>query len=68
MKFEDKLIIEKFHKRYGKDVEVLRKKKERYAKLGNEFLQKFDDTKKYFFTRPKVQNLEGITRTITTKR
>ena len=59
MKFEDKQIIEKFHKMYGKDVEALRKQKERYAKLENESLQKFDDTKKYFFSLPKRTEIGG---------
>jgi len=59
MNFEDNRIIENFQKMYGKDVEVLNMQKERYTKLENEFLQKFDDATKYFFSSPGRTEIGG---------
>ncbi len=52
MNLDDEQIIKQFHKMYGNDNQVLKEQKERYQKLEDEFLQRFDDSDKYYFSAP----------------
>ena len=59
MNLDDEQIIKQFHKMYGNDNQVLNEQKERYQKLENEFLQKFDDADKYYFSAPGRTEIGG---------
>lgn len=52
MNFNNAYIIEKFHRMYGEQNEIIEGQKDRYQKLENDFLQKFNECEKYFFSAP----------------
>jgi galactokinase len=52
MNFNNEHIIDKFHRMYGDKNEIIEKQKDRYQKLENDFLQKFNNCEKYFFSAP----------------
>ncbi len=59
MNFENEYIIGKFHKMYGEDVQILEKQEERYRKLEEDFLQRFNECEKYFFSSPGRTEIGG---------
>jgi len=59
MNLDDEQLINKFNKIYGSDDQVLKEQKERYQKLENEFLQKFGDADKSFFSSPGRTEIGG---------
>jgi len=59
MNLDDEQIIKQFHKMYGNDNQVLKEQKERYQKLEDEFLQRFDDSDKYYFSAPGRTEIGG---------
>ncbi len=59
MNFENEHVMEKFHKMYGEGVKILEKQEERYRKLEKDFLQRFDEGEKYFFSSPGRTEIGG---------
>ena len=59
MNFNDEQVIDKFHKMYGDDKQILKERKDRYQKLEDKFLQYFDDADKYYFSAPGRTEIGG---------
>jgi galactokinase len=59
MNFENEHIMEKFPKMYGENIQILEKQEERYRKLEEDFLRRFDECEKYFFSSPGRTEIGG---------
>lgn len=59
MNFADERIVKKFYKMYGNEKKNLMEQKVRYQKLEKEFLQRFDDSDKYYVSSPGRTEIGG---------